>query len=78
MYFEDKWRVIYINGKKRMATKSRSPMPDFDGVFFVDNEDMPCTRACQYSLSPGATAHLEAGGVVRSSGNLYSLSPDKK
>lgn len=77
--FDDQWRPIVINGVTRQATKSRMPtfIQDFDGVFFVDSPTSPRQRIEQHRLRQGATAHLERGGSIRTSGCQYSLPPEE-
>jgi len=71
-YANDDWStVIYISGEKRRATNLGSR-------FWVDSDSLPRRRCSQHGLSALATLHLMSGGRVRTSGNWYSLSPDKE
>lgn len=59
-------RVLYINGVRHNVTHIGTR-------FWADDPGLPMTRASEHSLTPESVAFLEIGGIVRTSGNFYSL-----
>lgn len=67
----DTWRDIYVNGELRHCT----PFGENGYLVFIDTPEMPHRRCSCHTFTPEIFVALNNGGMVKTSGDWYSLHP---
>lgn len=66
-------QVLYINGVKRNTNLDL----ETGGRFFADSDNHPFLQCSQHYLDMESVRKLQYGFGILTSGNSYSLSPDR-